>query len=109
MKLLPLKIACPVCNSETITYTCEPKCCFNHICDSCYTTFQLLTETIGGDIGGMDIQIEEKDPLAPTTACAKCDSLNVYILKDKTHEDDRLVCASCNALLKLVIDSIDLK
>jgi len=48
MKFLPLKVSCPVCGSQNITYTCEPKCCFNHICDSCYATFQLLTETVGG-------------------------------------------------------------
>lgn len=54
-----------------------------------------------------DVQTEERDPLAPTTACAKCESLDVYMLEDGTSQGGKLVCASCNALLKLVIDSID--
>jgi len=55
----------------------------------------------------IDIQTEERDPLAPTTACARCESLDVYMLEDGTSQDGKLVCASCHALLKLVIDSID--
>lgn len=107
MKFLPLKVSCPVCGSQNITYTCEPKCCFNHICDSCYATFQLLTETVGGVLEGIDIQTEGRDPLAPTTACAKCESLDVYMLEDGTSQGGKLVCASCYSLLTLVIDSID--
>ncbi len=109
MKLLPLKVFCPLCGSQNITYTCEPKCCFNHICDSCYTTFQLLTETIGEELEDVEIPIEERDPLVPTTACAKCQSLDVYILEDERSQGDKLVCASCHVILNLVIDSIDKK
>ncbi len=102
MELLPIKIACPVCGSENITYTCEPKCCFNHICDSCYSTFELATSIFGGDIETENFQLEERDSLAPTTACARCKSVDVYALKDS----DTLVCASCHSLLNLVLDSI---
>ena len=47
MILRPLTIACPSCGSTDVTYTCEPKCCFNHICAACYTTFELATEALG--------------------------------------------------------------
>ena len=102
MKLLPIKIACPVCSSENITYTCEPKCCFNHICDSCYSTFELATGVIGGDLEVEDFQPEERDPLTPTAACARCESIDVYALEG----GDTLICVSCHARLNLVLDSI---
>ncbi len=102
MKLLTLKVICPVCGSENITYTCEPKCCFNHICDSCYTTFELSTEALEGELGIIDFQSEERDSLAPIVACAQCESLDVYSLEN----GNTLVCTSCHALLRLILDSI---
>src|ERR1700741_1510386 len=102
MKLLALKVICPVCGSKSVTYTCEPKCCFNHICDSCYTTFELTTSIAGGGLDIGDFQPEEKDSLAPTVACTRCESLDVYSLEDV----NPLVCASCHALLRLVLHSV---
>jgi hypothetical protein len=102
MELLPIKIACPVCGSENITYTCEPKCCFNHICDSCYSTFELATAIVGGDLEIGNFQPEEREPLAPTAACSRCEAVDVYALE----ASNTLVCASCHALLNLVFNSI---
>jgi hypothetical protein len=102
MELLPIKVACPVCGSENITYTCEPKCCFNHICDSCYSTFELATEVARRDLEISNFQPEERDPLAPTVACDRCKSVDVYALED----GDTLFCTSCHALLNLVLNSI---
>jgi hypothetical protein len=102
MKLLALKIICPVCGSESVTYTCEPKCCFNHICDSCYTTFELTTDIAGGELNIGDFQPEERDSLAPTVACARCEGLDVYSLED----NNTLVCVSCHALLSLAFNSV---
>ena len=50
----PLVVQCPSCGSSEITYTCEPKCCFNHICAACYTTFELFTEPLGRRLTGVE-------------------------------------------------------
>lgn len=55
----------------------------------------------------ISVETEERDTISPTTACAKCDSLDVYLLEDESSGGDKLICASCHVLLKLVIDSID--
>jgi hypothetical protein len=62
-----------------ITYTCEPKCCFNHICAACYTTFELFTEPLGWMLTGSENRRRNAIPYS-TVACVKCDSLEVYML-----------------------------
>jgi len=101
MKARKLALTCPVCGSGDITYSCEPKCCFNHVCGDCRSTFEPVTRVAGGRVSG----VEAPDPLPectdPAVACAKCESTRVYVL-----EDGRLVCAACGLLLELELTEI---
>lgn len=101
MKTSKLKFTCPVCGSTGVFYSCEPKCCFNHVCNDCSSTWEPATRVLGGRIAG----IERPDPLPEsdesTVACAKCESTAVYSL-----EDGRLVCADCGLLLELEITEL---
>ena len=101
MKTSKLRIACPVCASFDVFYSCTPNCCFNHVCAECGTTFEPVTKAKGGAVRG----IVPPDPLPeaadPTAACAKCDSTAVYVA-----EDASVVCAKCGALLELEITEV---
>jgi hypothetical protein len=103
----PLVVQCPSCRSSEITYTCEPKCCFNHICATCYTTFELFTEPLGQRLTGLEHPMQEPDSLAPTVACVQCDSLAVYMVAPEGGSPDALVCTECHALLRLGFTAIE--
>ncbi len=107
MTLRPLTVQCPTCGSTDVTYTCEPKCCFNHLCGACYTTFELVTRPLGGTLGAVELASEERDSLAPTVACARCESLDVYVVERADSAPSQLACATCHALLELVFTSVD--
>jgi hypothetical protein len=96
-----LTIKCPHCGSAEVFYSCEPKCCFNHVCEACKGTFEPITKAAGGRLG----DIQPPDPLPdctePTVACALCESTAVYVLAD-----GRLVCADCGALLVMELTEV---
>jgi hypothetical protein len=91
-----LALACPVCQSAEVFYSCTPNCCFNHVCSDCGTTFEPATTLTGNRRSGL----RPPDPLPeaadPTVGCAKCESTAVY-----TAEDGALVCTACGAVLEL--------
>ncbi len=101
MRTRKLEIRCPQCGSGDVFYSCTPGCCFNHVCSNCGTTFETLTAAKGGKVSG----VVPPDPLPeaadPTAACARCDSINVYMV-----EDGSLVCANCGTLLSLELTEI---
>src|SRR5262245_60003442 len=103
----PLLVQCPSCGSGDITYTCEPKCCFIHICSVCYTTFQLFTEPLGRALTGFEKPLEERDSLTPTVACAQCGSIDVYMVEPEGGCQGELVCTECGSLLQLGFDAVE--
>jgi len=107
MILSPLTVQCPACGSSDVTYTCEPKCCFNHLCGACYTSFELFTQPTGGTLKAMEVPPAERDSLAPTVACARCESLDVYMVGGEESSPNHLVCAACHTLLELGFSSVD--
>ena len=108
MLLHPLRVQCPSCGSSAITYTCEPKCCFNHICADCYTTFELFTEPLERTLAGTEKPIDERDCLAPTVACARCESIEVYALGQAAEGSQQtLACTDCEAILQLGYTAVD--
>jgi hypothetical protein len=107
MVLHPLRVQCPSCGSSAITYTCEPKCCFNHICAACYTTFELFTEALERTLTGTEKPTSERDCLAPTVACARCESIEVYAIDQAESPQHTLICTDCEALLRLGFAAVE--
>ena len=101
MQTRRLVLACPVCASGEVFYSCTPNCCFNHVCANCGTTFEPATKAVGGTAS----DVVPPDPLPeaadPTVACARCDSTEVYMA-----DRDRLVCARCRSWLELEITEV---
>lgn len=105
-----MAVNCPCCGSPDVTYTCEPKCCFNHVCNECHASFMLGTEKLGRELpeaerAGLPSEGPE-DSLAPTVGCDRCESTAVYHLGDEldgaTH-----VCGTCFALLRFTIEDVE--
>ena len=94
-------VRCPQCQSANIVYTCEPKCCFNHICADCRSTFQLNTERAGRFDRETLLNVSAPESSEPTAECANCGSLKVAVLDSPT---DELLCADCRAVSKLLIE-----
>lgn len=104
----PLRVQCPACHSSDITYTCEPKCCFNHICAVCYTTFELSTEALEQTRQMSPLPPQgERDCLAPTVACARCDGVEVYMIEAAEVPQATLICLGCNTFLRCGVSNIE--
>jgi hypothetical protein len=96
-------IRCPHCGGSDIIYSCEPKCCFNHVCADCRSTFELNTQKTGRFDQETEISAEEPKSGEPTTGCASCESLKVAVLSSSNGEN-LLLCANCRAISKLVVE-----
>jgi hypothetical protein len=96
-------IRCPQCGGREIIYSCEPKCCYNHVCAECRSTFELNTKKTGKF--DRESRMEATEPLSgdPTTGCANCDSLKIAVL-ESNDEQTLLLCGDCRAVLKLEIE-----
>ena len=96
-------IVCPQCGGRDIVYSCEPKCCFNHVCADCRSTFELNTEKTGRFDPAAAAAAQEPASGDPTTGCAACDSLRIAVLSH-TPEETLLVCGKCHAVLRLKVE-----
>jgi hypothetical protein len=96
-------IRCPKCGGAEIIYSCEPKCCFNHVCADCRSTFEINTVKTGQPVTAPNADIEEPQSGEPTTGCASCESLRVAVLKSEENET-LLCCGKCGAISRIVIE-----
>jgi hypothetical protein len=94
-------IRCPKCGGAEIIYSCEPKCCFNHVCADCRSTFEINTVKTGQVMDAAAPAVEEPQSGEPTTCCALCESLRVAVLQS---ENNLLFCGKCGAISKMVIE-----
>lgn len=101
MQARKLEIACPVCASSEVFYTCTPDCCFNHVCNNCGSTFEPATTATGRTISGITLPHPLPDASDPTVACAKCYATAVYLIAG-----DELACAQCGSVLALEITEV---
>lgn len=106
MRLARLAVRCPACSSGDITYTCEPKCCFNHVCGDCHTSFQLVASKVGELSLATAVPALAHDALRPTTGCPRCESIRVFQIEDDAAYAGKLVCADCQALLALSLEDV---
>jgi hypothetical protein len=93
-----LSMQCPSCGSAEIVYSCEPKCCFNHVCADCTTAFYPFTTRTGQRLPGVSPPDPLPDCTEPTVACARCESTAVFALAD-----GRLVCTACGEVLTMAL------
>ena len=103
MQSLKEIVRCPQCGGNDVIYSCEPKCCFNHVCADCRSTFELNTQKTGRFDHETAISEDEPQSGEPTTACASCESLKVAVLSSSNGET-LLLCAKCRAVSKLVVE-----
>ncbi|HEY7910563.1 MAG TPA: hypothetical protein VIG62_01525 [Blastocatellia bacterium] len=99
MEARSIKVNCPECASGEVVYTCEPECCFNHVCNDCLASFLLVTYETGGRASA-PVEVRQPDSCEPTVACAACGSLKVGALADEAG-GATLVCGACRSLLRL--------
>ena len=95
-------IRCPKCGGAEIIYSCEPKCCFNHVCADCRSTFEINTVKTGQTVTST-ASVEEPQSGEPTTCCAACESLHVAVLSSENNLT-LLWCGKCGAVSKMVIE-----
>ena len=113
MTLTPLSVACPQCGSADVVYSCQPQCCFNHVCNNCYTTFELETTRVG-EVQEAIVAPPEPDPSGPTAPCARCGEATVFAIvpdggtaaPSQSASAGRYVCGACKALLTLELTAI---
>jgi transcription elongation factor Elf1 len=91
-----LELACPVCGSAEVFYSCTPNCCYNHVCSACGATFEPATARKGGVVRGVLPPDPPPDATDPTAECVACGSTAVYLA-----EDGGVVCGKCGAALDL--------
>ena len=103
MRTKPLNVKCPQCESDNVVYSCEPECCFNHVCGDCLASFQLATRDLGARLEAVLIDRVQRDSCSPTVRCSRCASLNVVVIENAGSAEERLVCADCLELLELCI------
>ena len=99
-------VRCPNCGGAEVIYSCEPKCCFNHVCADCRTSFQLITTKTGAFDHQAASNAEEPASGDPTAACVACDSLRLAVMSSE-NGSTVVVCGNCGAVLKLTVDEIE--
>ncbi len=99
----PLDLLCPRCGGAEIVYSCEPECCFNHLCGGCRTTFLTATRYLGERLPAPPSSGDDgaRDPSDPAAPCSECEEPSVVRLGD-----GRCACAECGALLELLYEEI---
>jgi len=105
MTLTPLAVSCPQCGSNDVFYSCKPECCFNHVCNRCYTTFELETTHVGELQSPFTIP-PDPDPSAPTAPCARCGECKIFSVSHGPTSPPQYLCISCKALLTLGITNV---
>jgi transcription elongation factor Elf1 len=95
-------LRCPHCGGKDIIYSCEPKCCFNHVCGDCRSTFEINTEKTGRSATS-PCDFREPESGEPTTACASCESLKLAVFSADDAET-LLLCGNCGALSRMKIE-----
>jgi len=105
MNLVPISIVCPECGSADVIYSCKPECCFNHVCNQCYTTFELESERVG-EVSEIFTPPPEPDSTHPTIPCARCGECQVFLWEGAPQAFPAYVCISCKAVLKASFTNI---
>jgi len=110
LQAIPLTVSCPECGSGAVVYSCDPHCCFNHVCADCRASFFLTTRLIGEAGPEVDPRSASHaaDPTAPTAPCDRCGGLHVWSIAAGERASDangaqRGLCTDCRALLAILI------
>ncbi|HEX3877703.1 MAG TPA: hypothetical protein VHW24_12000 [Bryobacteraceae bacterium] len=96
MQTKKLELACPVCSSAEVFYSCTPNCCYNHVCSNCGATFEPATRRKGGVLTGIKPPDPPADATDPTAECVVCGAPAVCMT-----DDGAFTCSKCGAALDL--------
>jgi len=93
--LVPIAARCPLCGSDDVIYSCNPHCCFNHVCGACRASWQHRTtpSTTAADAVDPGADYDTAYPAAP---CSGCGGLVFQI-----EGTDTLYCLACRRTLRL--------
>lgn len=104
MILAPITVVCPQCGSGDVFYSCNPACCYNHVCNKCYTTFELDTTRIG-EVTEEFSPPPDPESASPTAPCARCHEPKVFLIAG-SGPPPQFACTSCKALLTLELTDV---
>ena len=108
VRLTPIIVACPRCGStRDVVYSCNPQCCFNHVCGRCYTRFELVTTKIAEFTGDLEAIPPDPDPSSPTAPCGRCGECRIFALEEGPTAAQQCLCVSCKALLAIDYSQIE--
>jgi hypothetical protein len=95
--LVAIAARCPLCGSADVIYSCNPHCCFNHVCGDCRASWQHRTTALPSaaevSVAPADADYDTAFPAAP---CAGCGGLVFRI-----EGTDTLYCPACRRSLRL--------
>jgi len=95
--LVPIAARCPVCGSDDVVYSCNPHCCFNHVCGACRASWQHRTAVANVVAAPAGLEsTDEYDTAYPAAPCAGCNGLVFQI-----ESTDLLWCTTCRRSLRL--------
>jgi hypothetical protein len=106
-RAIPLAVECPECGSAEVFYSCDPRCCFNHVCASCRASFFLSTHLLG-EVSAVfpDLAVTPRgaDTTGPTAPCARCQGIQVLSI---AAGEGSAMCPDCGALLEVRITAVE--
>jgi hypothetical protein len=121
-RAVPLAVECPECGSAGVFYSCDPRCCFNHVCESCRASFFLSTRLLGETSAAFpDLAVGARgaDTTGPTAPCARCQGIHLLSITIEESPEDRgqrpavkdapkpVMCSDCGAFLAVEISAED--
>ena len=121
-RAVPLAVECPECGSAGVFYSCDPRCCFNHVCEDCRATFFLSTRLLGeasAAFPDLAIGARSADTTGPTAPCARCHGIRLLSIAVEGNPEDPgegraeerapepVMCSDCGALLVVEISADD--
>lgn len=98
----PLTVVCPNCGSGAVFYSCDPHCCFNHVCGDCRASWQHRTRPVQASPPSSPADpSEEYDTAHPSAPCAGCGQLVFQI-----ESSGVLWCTVCRCTLELACTEV---
>jgi hypothetical protein len=112
-RAVPLAAECPECGSADVFYSCDPRCCFNHVCAHCRASFFLSTRLLGevkSAFPDLPAGSRGADTTGPTAPCARCQGIRLFTIAVEDpagagRAARTAMCSDCGAHLAVEISA----